>query len=401
MVRQEQIQEVIRMQKDRFLDKNVSLLRTDLTKVPIVENFTTIITGIRRCGKSTLLLQLLKEHYESALYLNFEDIRLAGFEYSDFVRLKSEIDRQDQKVLFFDEIQLVEKWEIFVHQLLNEGYTVFVTGSNASLLSREMGTHLTGRHLSMELFPFSYSEFLDFHNIKSSEKSVADYMKTGGMPEFVKTGQSLILNSLTDDIVVRDIAIRHNIRDVYPLKQLAVYLISNIGKPVSANKLTGIFGIKSATTLLEYFDYFQDSYLLEFVPQFSYSLRAQTRNPKKVYTIDTGFIEAVSLSFSEDNGRKFENMIYLHLRRKYRELYYFKDKSECDFVVFEKGKPIQLVQTCYEINDENFEREYNGLKKAMEFFDLKDGVIVTMNQKDEFNENGFKINLIPAYEFLI
>ncbi len=401
MVRQEQIQEVIRMQKDRFLDKNVSLLRTDLTKVPIVENFTTIITGIRRCGKSTLLLQLLKEHYESALYLNFEDIRLAGFEYSDFVRLKSEIDRQDQKVLFFDEIQLVEKWEIFVHQLLNEGYTVFVTGSNASLLSREMGTHLTGRHLSMELFPFSYSEFLDFHNIKSSEKSVADYMKTGGMPEFVKTGQSLILNSLTDDIVVRDIAIRHNIRDVYPLKQLAVYLISNIGKPVSANKLTGIFGIKSATTLLEYFDYFQDSYLLEFVPQFSYSLRAQTRNPKKVYTIDTGFIEAVSLSFSEDNGRKFENMIYLHLRRKYRELYYFKDKSECDFVVFEKDKPIQLVQACYEINDENFEREYNGLKKAMEFFDLKDGVIVTINQKDEFNENGFKINLIPAYEFLI
>lgn len=401
MVRQEQIQEVIRVQKDRFLDKNVSLLRTDLTKVPIVENFTTIITGIRRCGKSTLLLQLLKEHYDSALYLNFEDIRLAGFEYSDFVRLKSEIDRQDQKVLFFDEIQLVEKWEIFVHQLLNEGYTVFITGSNASLLSREMGTHLTGRHLSMELFPFSYSEFLDFHNIKSSEKSVADYMKTGGMPEFVKTGQSLILNSLTDDIVVRDIAIRHNIRDVYPLKQLAVYLISNIGKPVSANKLTGIFGIKSATTLLEYFDYFQDSYLLEFVPQFSYSLRAQTRNPKKVYTIDTGFIEAVSLSFSEDNGRKFENMIYLHLRRKYRELYYFKDKSECDFVVFEKDKPIQLVQACYEINDENFEREYNGLKKAMEFFDLKDGVIVTMNQKDEFNENGFKINLIPAYEFLI
>ncbi len=400
MLRQEQLQEVIATQKEGFLDKDLTLVRTDLAVVPVTKNFVTIITGIRRCGKSTLLLQLLKKRYKRALYLNFEDIRLAGFEFTDFVRLKNEIDRQKHKVLFFDEVQLIEKWEIFIHQLLNESYTVFITGSNASLLSREMGTHLTGRHLSMELFPFSYSEFLSFHDGKASKESVADYLQIGGMPEFVKNRQPLILNSLTEDIIVRDIAVRHKIRDVYPIKQLLVYLISNVGKLVSANKLTGIFGVKSATTLLEYFDYYRDSYLVEFLPQFSYSLKAQARNPRKVYAIDTGFISAVSLSFSKDDGRKFDNMIYLHLRRKHKELYFFKDKGECDFVVFEKGKPIQLVQACYHIDDENFDREYNGLLEAMQFFDIKEGVIVTMEQKDEFDKDGFNIKFVPAYEFM-
>lgn len=400
MVRQEQIQEVLAAQRESFLNKDLSLARTAMPDVPVAENFVTIITGIRRCGKSTLLLQLLKKRYKSALYLNFEDIRLTGFEYPDFVRLKAEIDRQKQQVVFFDEIQLVERWEIFIHQLLNEGYTVFVTGSNASLLSKEMGTHLTGRHLSMELFPFSYREFLKFNKVKASTETVSDYLKIGGMPEFVKNKQPLILNALTDDIVIRDIAIRHSIRDAYALRQLIVYLISNVAKPVSANKLTGMFGIKSATTILEYFAYYRDSYLVDFLPQFSYSLKSQARNPKKVYAIDIGFIHAVSLSFSEDSGRKFENMVYLHLRRTHKDLFFFKEKNECDFVVFEKGKLQQLVQACYAINDENFEREYNGLLEAMQFFGVKEGTIVTMNQKDEFDEDGFNIKLVPAHEFL-
>lgn len=399
-LRQEQKQVVIAAQKESFSTKDLSLLRTALADMPIARNFATIITGIRRCGKSTLLLQLLKKNYKSALYLNFEDIRLTGFEHSDFVRLKNEIDRQKQKVLFFDKIQLVEKWEIFIHQLLNENYTVFVTGSNASLLSREMGTHLTGRHLSMELFPFSYPEFLRYNKIKASKNTVAAYLQSGEMPEFVKNKQPLILNALTEDIVIRDIAVRHNIRDTYPLKQLVVYLMSNVGKPLSANKLTGMFGIKSATTMLEYFAYCRDSYLVDFLPQFSYSLKAQARNPKKVYAIDTGFINAVSLSFSEDNRHKFENMIYLYLRRKYKELFFFKEKGECDFVVFENGKIQQLMQVCYHINDQNFEREYNGLLEAMKFFGKKEGTIVTMEQKDEFGKDGFSIKLVPAHEFL-
>ncbi|MDP2385094.1 MAG: ATP-binding protein [Bacteroidota bacterium] len=400
MLRIEQIQNVIDAQELSFAHKDVKLSREFLIKVPVVKNFVTIITGLRRCGKSTLLLQVLKKDYKDALYLNFEDIRLTGFEPKDFVRLHQEIVRRKHKVLFFDEIQLVEKWEIFIHQLLNENYTVFVTGSNASLLSREMGTHLTGRHLSMELFPFSYTEFLAFKKAKPKKGTLMEYLQTGGMPEFVKTKQTLILTSLAEDIIVRDIAVRHSVRDVSALKQLAVYLISNVGKPVSANKLAGMFGIKSVTTILEYFSYYADVYLLEFLPQFNYSLKAQVRNPKKVYAIDTGFINAASLSFSEDFGHKLENLVYLHLRRKHKELYFFKDKGECDFVVFEKNEVQQLIQVCLEVNDENFEREKNGLIEALRFFKKKEGVIVTMNQSDEFNIEGCKIKLVPAYEFM-
>lgn len=303
-------------------------------------------------------------------------------------------------MLFFDEIQLVKKWEIFIHQLLREGYTVFITGSNASLLSKELGTHLTGRHLSMELFPFSYSEFLLYKQVKPDENTLSDYLKGGGLPEFVKTAQPIILSNLIEDIVIRDIAVRYAIREVNALKQLLVYLISNVGKPVSANKLSGMFGIKSTTTLLEYFAYFRDSYLVEFLPQFSYSLKAQVRNPKKAYTIDTGFIHVVSASFTKDSGRKFENLIYLYLRRKYKELFFFKEKGECDFIVFAKGKLERIIQVCYEINDENFEREYNGLLEAMRFFDKKQGTIITMNQKDHFEKDGLIVELVRAFEYL-
>jgi predicted AAA+ superfamily ATPase len=400
MLRQEQISSVLDAQKESFLKAELKVKRDFLEQVPIAKSFVTIITGIRRCGKSTLLLQLLKKKYKDALYLNFEDIRLTGFETNDFIRLHQEVVSRKIKVLFFDEIQLVPSWEIFVHQLLNEGYTVFVTGSNASLLSREMGTHLTGRHLSMELFPFSYSEFLTYKKAKTNVVNSSRYLQDGGMPEFVISKQALILSNLIEDIIIRDIAIRYKIREVDTLKQLAIYLITNIGKPVSANKLNGLFGIKSTTTILEYFNYFRDCYLIDFVPQFSYSLKAQIRNPKKVYTIDNGFIDAVSASFTEDKGRKLENMVFMHLRRTKQEIFFYKDKNECDFVTFTKGKVNQLIQVCFEITDENFEREYQGLLNAMKFFDHKVGFIVTMNQKDEFQKDGFTVRMAPVWEFM-
>lgn len=399
MIRQEEIGKIIDEQKISFLKKDEKLIRHRLAAVPIAKNFVTIITGIRRCGKSVLLLQLLERHYTDALYLNFEDIRLSGFEADDFVRLQREIVLRKFNVLFFDEIQIVKKWEIFIHQLLNEGYKVFITGSNASLLSREMGTHLTGRHLSMELFPFSYMEFIEFTHKTPGKASLLDYLKTGGMPEYIKTKLPLVLRSLIDDILVRDIVIRYGIREVNALKELVVYLFSNIGSPVSANKLTDLFGIKSTTTILEFFKYLKDAYLMEFTPQFSYSLKAQIRNPKKVYAMDTGFINVASLSLTEDNGRKFENMAYLHLRRQFKEIFFFKDKGECDFVAFENGQVKQLIQVCYKITDENFHREINGLTEAIRFFKQKKGFIVTLDQKDNFTKDGITIEMIPAFSF--
>lgn len=400
MLRQEEIALVIDSQQEYFQGKDQGLIRESLSKIPIVESFATIITGLRRCGKSTLLLQLMNQKNQNAIYLNFEDIRLIAFEPSDFPRLYSEIKQRAVQVIFFDEVQLIEKWEIFVNQLLREGFFVFVTGSNASLLSGELGTHLTGRHLSMELFPFSYQEFISFTSSAVSYESLEAYLKIGGIPEFVKSKNELIIAALLDDILVKDIAVRHGIRDIASLKQLALYLLSNLGVPTSANKLVGMFGIKSAVTILDFFSYFQNSYLMDFVPQFSYSLKAQNRNPKKVYAFDLGLATAVSTSFSENNGRKLENLIYLHLRRKYNSIHYFIEKGECDFVVSEKGKITHAIQVCYQISDENFSREYKGLLQALDFFNLEIGWIVTANQRDRFEESGKTVELIPAFEFI-
>ncbi|MDP3445169.1 MAG: AAA family ATPase, partial [Ignavibacteria bacterium] len=203
VIRQEQIAKVLDEQYAFFIQKESGFTRHSLELVPVVESYATIITGIRRCGKSTLLLQLLKKKYENALYFHLEDIRLAGFETSDFSRLHEEIKQRGIKVLFFDEIQVVPKWEIFANQLLNEGYSVFITGSNASLLSKELGTHLTGRNITMELFPFSYSEFVAFKNLEFNEESLTMYLETGGIPVYVKTKVSELLVNLVDDILYR------------------------------------------------------------------------------------------------------------------------------------------------------------------------------------------------------
>jgi len=400
MLRQEEISNVIDAQWSDFLREDTGFQRELLPQIPVAPSFATIITGIRRCGKSTLLLQLLRQKYETAVYLHFDDIRLAAFETGDFARLHNEITKRGIKVLFFDEIQLISGWELYVNQLLRERYTVFITGSNASMLSVEMGTHLTGRHLSVELFPFSYSEYIHFLNKENNTEAVEAYLHSGGIPEYVKTGISSILNTLIDDILWRDIAVRHAVRDIASLRQLTVFLITNLGNTITANKLTGMFGIKSPSTFLEYFSYLKDAYLFEFVPLFSHSLKVQARNPKKVYTVDLGLYTHNALSTSENSGRRLENLVFLHLRRKCKDIFYFQTKSECDFVVLEKHIVTKAIQVCFHITDENFEREYNGLKEAMQFFKLSYGQIVTLNQSDKFVENGMTIELVPANDFL-
>lgn len=400
MIRQEEISLVIGSQRETFLKQDSGFIRDALVNIPIADSFATIITGIRRCGKSTLLLQLLRRDYQDAIYLNFDDIRLSGFDTSDLTRLHREIEKREIKVLFFDEIQIVEGWEKYINQLLREGYKVFITGSNASMLSVELGTHLTGRHLSMELFPFSYSEFIQFKGLKNGADALMDYLKIGGIPEYIKTGVSVILNALVDDILMRDIAVRHSVRDVTSLRQLTAFLITNIGNLVSANKLVGMFDIKSPATFLEYFSFLKDAYLLEFVPMFSHSLKVQARNPKKVYVMDMGLYTENSVSTSDNMGRRLENLIFLHLRRKYKHIFYYKDKGECDFVTMEKNVLKEAIQVCLTINDENFDREYNGLLAAMQNLGLKEGYIVTLNQSDIFEKDGMIIKMIPASEFL-
>lgn len=399
MIRQEEIALVIDAQRETFLKRDSGFTRDALSEIPVADSFATIITGIRRCGKSTLLLQLLRRDYQDAIYLNFDDIRLSGFETGDLVRLHREIEKRGIKVLFFDEIQTVKGWETYINQLLREGYKVFLTGSNASMLSVELGTHLTGRHLTMELFPFSYSEYIRFKILNSGENSVMDYLKNGGIPEYLKTGTSIILNALVDDILMRDIAVRNNIRDVISLRQLTAYLITNIGNLVSANKLVGMFDTKSPATFLEYFSFLKDAYLFEFIPIFSHSLKVQARNPKKIYVMDLGIYTENAISISDNMGRRLENLVFLHLRRKYKHIFYYKDRGECDFITMEKGTVKEAIQVCLTIDDENFEREYNGLLVAMQNLGIKEGSIVTLNQSDTFEKYGMTIRMIPAHMF--
>lgn len=400
MILQSTINQILESQRENILLRDSGLKRAALQSLPDLSAYALIVSGIRRCGKSTLLFQLLKERYPEALYLNFEDPRLYEFERKDFIRLDKVIGTKGSKVLLFDEIQIVPEWERYARQKLDEGFKMVITGSNASLLSRELGTKLTGRHITKELFPFSYSEFNQFKGSETSTASLLQYLHAGGFPEYVKQGVDEILNLVFEDILIRDIAVRYGIRDVKTLQRLALYLISNVGNLITANRLKSIFEVGSTNTITEYLSHLEDSYLFHLVPKFSYSLRKQMVNPRKVYAIDTGMITVNSGSFTDDDGRKFENLVYLHLRRSYRDIYYFTEKGECDFVVFSGGAAMAAVQACFDLNPDNFDREINGLVEALKELKLKEGKIVTLNQHDRHEKDGYVIDVIPCHEFL-
>ncbi|OFY44602.1 MAG: AAA family ATPase [Bacteroidetes bacterium GWF2_40_14] len=402
MIQIDFLSEIINQQKIALEKKDVGMMRERLVTLPVTEKFAVIISGIRRCGKSTLLHQLLVETYPEALYINFDDPRLYDFELSDFTKIdRFIIDTNNTKVLMFDEIQIIAGWERYVRQKLDEGFRVYVTGSNASLLSRELGTSLTGRHLTNELFPFSYSEFCKFKEYIKDEVSLREYMLYGGFPEYLKKSYEEILAALLDDILIRDIAIRYNIRDTMGLKRLAIFLLSNIGNLTSANKLREPSGINSTTTILEYLSHLENSYLISLVPLFSYSLKKQAINPKKIYAIDTGLVSTNVSKIKEDLGHKLENVVYNSLRYQYREIYYHKGTAECDFVIVEKGTVQQAIQVCLSVDSDNRKREFAGLIDAMKTYNLEKGTIVTLSQEDVFTlEEGFTIEIVPGFKFL-
>jgi len=207
-------------------------------------------------------------------------------------------------------------------------------------------------------------------------------------------------NHIFDDILIRDIVVRNGIRDIKSLQRLALYLVSNIAKPVTGSKLKQVIGMSATSTILEYFSFLESAYLFYFVPRFSYSAKAQMINPRKVYVADPGLITVNSNSFSDDRGRKLENVVFIYLRSQFNEIFYFLEKNECDFIVMKRsGKP-QAIQVCYSLGKDNLDRELGGLYKAMNSLGIKEGVIVTLNQKDKFTANGLTANIIPAYEFL-
>lgn len=402
MILESVIAHIVEQQMNRLTLRDSGLKRELIPATLNLSSHALIISGVRRCGKSTLMMQMMKDMgYDTVLYLNFESPQLYEFSLSDFTRLDHVIAQKGVNTLFFDELQLVEGWEMYVRQKLDESFRVIITGSNASLLSKELGTKLTGRHIAQELFPFSYSEFLTFKTLTPSAESLRTYMLIGGFPEFVKTGDEEQLATLFDDVLIRDIVTRYGIKDIKSLQRLASYLVSNIGNHITATKLKQPLSIGATSTVLSWFSHLELSYLVSFLPMFSHSTKAQLINPRKVYAIDLGLADVISNTMTEDVGRKLENLIFLHLRRKFTELYYFNEKGECDFVAMKHGAVAKLVQVCYDLTPDNLKRELNGLLQAMRFFNQRKATIVTFSDTDFIEEDGFEVEVIPAYKYLL
>ncbi len=401
MVKYSDIKEVYNQQQEVFRHDE-SLSRELLATLPVDNaNHALVISGIRRCGKSTLMRQHVGPTIDNAFYLNFDTPKLFRFNIKDFELLDLLIEETGKRNLYFDEIQVVEGWELYVRQKLDQRFNVCITGSNASLLSKELGTKLTGRHISKELYPLSYKEFLRFRSLTPCAESFMEYLQDGGFPEFVRTGNQDVLTALFDDILYRDIAVRYGIRDVVSLKALLLYLAANFGNLTSANKLAGMVGIKTGKTALEYLSYFEEAYFISRMPKFSWSLKAQYVNPQKIYFIDTALSQAVTVSFTGNTGHMLENVVYWELRRRYRQLYYFSENnSECDFVVCEKNVPIQLIQVCLELYRDNESREVGGLREAMRFFKMDKGILITLNQEDKIRTEEGWIDVIPVHQFV-
>ena len=395
------LKSVIQSQQEWLVPEEKEIPREQLDRFFSLPPFAYMLTGVRRSGKSTLMKQLMR-HHGSLNYFNFEDSRTAGFELRDFLvveELFSELSN-NKPILFFDEIQNVSGWERFVRDAVDRKKTVVITGSNANLLSRELGTKLTGRHLDFEVFPFSYREFLAYFNLTPGADSFFSFISDGGFPGYLNTGKKEVLSTLVSDILVRDIFSRYNLRNQDVYRRIVQYLLSNTGKEISFNNLKNTFEIGSATSVMDFLNYLTDAYLIFLLPRYDTSLKVQARNPRKVYAIDQGLVNFSSVSGSPDRGRLLENTVYLQLRRLGYEIWYFKGKKECDFIFRDGKNAFSAIQVSWQVGDQNEKREVEGLVEAIIQLNLTEGTIITFDQEDILVKDGKTIRLVPGWKWM-
>jgi hypothetical protein len=318
------------------------------------------------------------------------------------------------EVYFFDEVQNVERFETFVRRLQDSGKKVVITGSNAHLLSREFGTRLTGRCRLFEVYPFSFAEYLRSRQISVKRDSVyipeekvglitafATYRENGGMPEYLINQDEGYIKTLYDNIIYRDIIARYSIRRQRLVRELVGILLSTISLPFTYNSLKKSLGLSNAITVKEYISHMSSAYLFFELARFDYSVKKQLISPRKIYVIDTAFSILGGFSLSPDKGRLLENIVFIELKRRGCEVFYFSGTRECDFIIKDGRSITGAIQVCHEMNDKNVERECGGLLEAMEEFHLDRGLILTNDQEDTRKAGDRTINIKPVWKWLL
>jgi len=411
--------DVISTQRSTILKKDPGIPRESMSRISELVGLPHIIviTGLRRCGKSTLLRQIIQSYYRQGdfYYINFEDERLRNFCSEDF-NIIYEVQLRlfgEHKVFLIDEIQNVEGFELFVRRFHEMGFKFFITGSNATLLSRELGTKLTGRYLRIDLTPFSFKEFLDMKGISHDRTSLAMtesrviverafdvYIESGGMPEFLKYEDREILLRVYDDIVLKDIVVRYGLENTAMIKDLYGYLISNLSNRFTYNSLRKTVGAGSTTTIQNYIHYLEEANFCRIIHLFDPKVKMQIMSSKKFYLTDHGFLGPISSRLSRNRGKVLENIILSTIAGK-GDVFYFQGKNECDFIIVESQVVTSAIQVTYDLNDETRDREIAGMIEALDAFGLEEGTIVTHSQNEEIEVRGKRIMIVPAWKWCL
>ena len=401
-------------------------------EIPINTGKIISVTGVRRCGKTHLLFLAIRKLLDSGtnrqkiVFINFEDERL-NFS-SDNLDLIIQSYRElfpevklNEVYLFFDEVQNVENWEKFVRRIYdNETKNIYITGSNSKMLSSDIATSLRGRNINIELFPLSFKEYLSFKNVdtnyyKPASKAkiineLSNYLQLGGFPETIDSEfTQKILQDYYYVMLYKDIIERYDVKNIPAIKYFLNRIVLNISKPSSINKIynelkSGGFKI-SKDSLYLFAEYTEAIYLSFKLPKFDYSYIKQEKAEKKIYLIDNGLLNSLTYHFSENKGILLENAVYLYLRQKHgNNIFFYKDKTECDFIIKDKDKITELIQVSYQIGDtETLKREIKGIENAAEYFNLKEGKIITFDTEKEtvLTEGDVKIQIIPVYKYFL
>jgi len=416
----ERLSSVLREQYEAFSGLDLGTPREILEEIRagLSSPQIMVITGLRRVGKSTLLAQIAKTQLSDRFYfVNFEDERLLGFTADQFDHLHEALTALfgERKIFLFDEIQNVPEWERFVRRLHDQGFKILITGSNSPLLSQELGSRLTGRSLRYELFPFSFTEYLNFMGYEAPEvsalttkergtllKYAQEYLLNGGIPDALKYPQLDIHRILYDDVLYRDIAARYRIDNVKSLQELAFYLISNPASEISYNKLKASLGLGSVNTVKKYVNFLENAWLFFTINKYAYSVKEQQIAAKKIYAIDPGMLNSVGFSFSKNTGKLLENLVFLHLRRRHQDIYYYKTHQDhqVDFFVPSQQLAVQVTQEM--TNKETRRRELRSLVELSEERNQRESLqVITLASRESLSIKNTIIEVLPVYEWLL